>query len=136
MNYLELLEQYQEGNIKASKAYVQLRAIKSELDDVIKDIETGLVDEITMMGNEDLVVDGFKISHMKGRTSLDYKVSDVWNEYKESLKLVEEKLKQATKLKVDIVDPESGEVYEPLPVRHGKGFIKMERAPKTLVEIL
>lgn len=136
MNYLELLEQYQEGNIKASKAYVQLRAIKSELDDVIKDIETGLVDEITRMGNEDLIVDGFKISHMKGRTSLDYKASDVWNEYQASLKAVEEKLKQATKLKVDIVDPESGEVYEPVPVRQGKGYIKMERAPKTLLEIL
>jgi hypothetical protein len=65
---------------------------------------------------------------MQGRTSLDYKASDVWNEYKESLKNVEEKLKQATKLKVDIVDPESGEVYEPVPVRVGKGYIKMERA--------
>lgn len=128
MNYLELLEQYQEGNIKASKAYVQLRAIKSELDDVIKDVETGLVDEITRMGKEDLIVDGFKISHMQGRTSLDYKASDVWNEYKASLKEVEEKLKQATKLKVDIVDPESGEVYEPVPMRQGKGYIKMERA--------
>jgi len=128
MNHYQLLTDYQEGNIKASKAYIQLRAIKSELEEVIKEVEDGLVDEITRMGNEDLVVDGFKISHMKGRESLDYKASDVWNEYKESLKLVEEKLKQATKLKVDIVDPESGEVYEPLPTKYGAGFIKMERA--------
>lgn len=137
MEYLNVLRQYQDGEMKASKAYVQLRTIKSELDDVIKEIEQGIVDEITMLGRgEDLVVDGFKISHMQGRTSLDYKVSPVWNEYKESLKNVEEKLKQATKLKVDIVDPESGEVYEPVPVRMGKGYIKMERAPKTLVEII
>lgn len=136
MNHYELLNSYQDGNLKASKAYIQLRALKSELEDVIKEVENGLVDEITRMGNEDLVVDGYKISHMKGRTSLDYKASDVWNEYQASLKAVEEKLKQATKLKVDIVDPESGEVYEPVPVRYGKGYIKMERAPKTLVEIL
>jgi hypothetical protein len=128
MNHYELLHEYQEGNIKASKAYIQLRALKSELEEVIKEVEDGLVDEITRMGNEDLIVDGYKISHMKGRTSLDYKASHVWNEYKESLKLVEEKLKQATKLKADIVDPHSGELFEPLPVRHGKGYIKMERA--------
>jgi len=128
MNHYELLNEYQEGNMKASKAYIQLRALKSELEEVIKEIETGLVDEITRMGNEELIVDGYKISHMKGRTSLDYKASDVWNEYKASLKAVEEKLKQATKLKVDIVDPESGEVFEALPVKHGKGYIKMERA--------
>ena len=128
MTQLDILKQYNDGDMKPSKAYVQLRAIKSEVEDIIKQVEEGLVDEITRMGNEDLIVDGYKISHMKGRESLDYKASDVWNEYKESLKEVEEKLKQATKLKVDIVDPESGEVYEALPVRHGKGYFKMERA--------
>ena len=128
MTQLDILKQYNDGDMKPSKAYVQLRAIKSEIEDIIKQVEEGLVDEITRMGNEDLIVDGYKISHMKGRESLDYKASDVWNEYKESLKEVEEKLKQATKLKVDIVDPESGEVYEALPVRHGKGYFKMERA--------
>lgn len=128
MTQLDILKKYNDGDMKPSKAYVQLRAIKSELEDIIKQVEDGLVDEITRMGNEDLIVDGYKILHLQGRTSLDYKASDVWNEYKESLKAVEEKLKQATKLKVDIVDPESGEVYEALPVRHGKGYFKMERA--------
>ena len=80
------------------------------------------------MGNEDLIVDGYKISHMKGRESLDYKASDVYNQYSNILKEVQEKLKQATKLKADIVDPETGEVYEPLPTKYGAGFFKMERA--------
>jgi hypothetical protein len=133
MTQLDILKQYNDGDMKPSKAYVQLRAIKSEVEDIIKQVEEGLVDEITRMGNEDLIVDGYKISHMQGRTSLDYKASDVWNEYKESLKEVEEKLKQATKLKVDIVDPESGEVYEALPVKHGKGYFKMERAKMEVI---
>jgi hypothetical protein len=128
MTQLDILKQYNDGDMKPSKAYVQLRAIKSELEDIIKQVEDGLVDEITRMGNEDLIVDGFKISHMKGRQSLDYKVSDVWKEYKESLKLVEEKLKQATKLQSDIVDVKTGEVYEPLPTKYGAGYFKMERA--------
>lgn len=133
MNHYELLNSYQEGDIKASKAYIQLRALKSELEEVIKEVEDGLVDEITRMGNEDLVVDGYKISHMKGRESLDYKASDVYNQYSNYLKEVQEKLKQATKLKVDIVDPETGEVYEPLPTKYGAGFIKMERARMEVV---
>jgi hypothetical protein len=132
MTQLEILKQYNDGDMKPSKAYVQLRAIKSELEDIIKQVEEGLVDEITRMGTEDLV-DGFKISHMKGRESLDYKASDVYNQYSASLKEVQEKLKQATKLKVDIVDPETGEVYEPLPTKYGAGFIKMERARMEVV---
>ena len=128
MTQLDILKQYNDGDMKPSKAYVQLRAIKSEVEDIIKQVEEGLVDEITRMGNEDLIVDGYKISHMKGRESLDYKASDVYNQYSNLLKEVQEKLKQATKLKADIVDPETGEVYEPLPTKYGAGFFKMERA--------
>lgn len=133
MTHLDILKKYNDGDMKPSKAYVQLRAIKSELEDIIKQVEDGLVDEITRMGNEDLVVDGYKISHMKGREILDYKASALWNEYKDLLKKVEQKHKQATKLKVDVVDVKTGEVYEPLPIKYGAGFIKMERARMELV---
>ena len=123
----ELLNKYDNGEIKSSKAYVQLRAWKSEIEEAIKHVERGLVYEITAMGQEDLVCQGFKISHLPGRISLDYKASEVYQEYEQKLNLVKEKLKQATKLKSDIVDPETGELYEPLPTKHGKGFIKMEK---------
>lgn len=123
----ELLNKYENGEIKPSRAYVQLRAWKSEIEDVIKQVEIGLVDEIISMGKEDLVCEGFKISHLPGRVSLDYKASEVYQDYEEKLNLVKEKLKQATKLKSDIVDPETGEIYEPLPTKQGSGFIKMEK---------
>ena len=47
MTQLDILKHYNDGDMKPSKAYVQLRAIKSELEDIIKQVEEGLVDEIT-----------------------------------------------------------------------------------------
>lgn len=124
----EIIKQYHEGNMKASKAYVNIRSIKSEADEAIKELESGLIDEITMMGSEDLIVDGNKISHVQGRTIYNYKSSEVWVKAKDDLSKIEEKLKQATKLKSDIVDNATGEVYEQIPVKQANGFIKMERA--------
>lgn len=123
----EILKQYNEGHIKASVAYFNLRMIKSQVEDAIKDIENDLLDEIIMMGPEDLIVEGHKISHVPGRVTFDYKSSPTWNEYRDKLKKVEEKLKQATKLGVEIVDPDSGEVYEAVEKKEGKGYIKLEQ---------
>ncbi len=130
----EIIKQYHEGNLKASKAYVSIRSIKSEAEDAIKELESGLIEEIIMMGNEDLVVEGNKISHIQGRIIYNYKSSDVWVKAKHDLSIIEEKLKQATKLKSDIVDSATGEVYEQIPIKQASGFIKMERARMEVVK--
>jgi len=123
----EILSQYQEGHIKASIAYFNLRIIRSEVEDAIKAIENDLLEEIIRMGPEDLIVEGHKISHVPGRVTFNYKTSDTWNQKYDSLKKVEEKLKQATKLGVEIIDPDTGELYEAIEKKEGKGYIKLEQ---------
>src|SRR5690554_6525755 len=125
--WLDIKADYELGHMKASKAYVKLRAIKSEIEDIIKEIEGGVVDELTGL-SEDLIVDGNKISHVNGRATYQFKQSYVWNEHKEALKKVEEKLKQATKLKAEIVDQETGEIFEPVEIKQGNAYLKLERA--------
>lgn len=117
------------GEMKASRAYVELRSIKSEIDDILKDVEREVVGELTQLNDkEELIVLGYKISHVKGRVTYNYKQSEVWNEKKNALKEVEEKLKQATKMKAEIVDKETGEIFEPVEVKHGAAYLKMEKA--------
>lgn len=123
----EILSQYQEGHIKASIAYFNLRLLKSELEDAIKSIEDDLLEEIIRMGPEDLIVEGHRISHVPGRVTFNYKTSATWNQKYDSLKKVEEKLKQATKLGVEIIDPDTGELYEAVERKEGKGYIKLEQ---------
>ena len=79
------------------------------------------------MGPEDLLVEGHKISHVPGRVTFNYKTSATWNQKYDSLKKVEEKLKQATKLGVEIIDPHTGELYEAVERKEGKGYIKLEQ---------
>lgn len=125
------------GELKPSKAYVMLRALKSEIDEAIKKVEAELVGEITYLSNqEDLVVDGYKITHMQGRKSYNYKGCSVWREVDEERKRIERIIKLATNDSVSIVDNHTGEIIEPVEVKHGSGYIKMERAPKTLVEVI
>lgn len=132
-----IIQSVKEGETKASKAYVKLRALKNEIEYSIKEIESELLDEITQLdAKEDLIVDGYKISHVAGRVTYNFKDSEVWLKQKESLKLVEEKLKQATKLGVDLVEPETGEVYEPITKRQGSGYIKMEQSRTPLIDII
>jgi hypothetical protein len=133
----EIVNNVMQGDIKPSKAYVILRALKSELDEAIKAVEAELVSEITYISDrEDLIVDGFKITHMAGRKSYDYKGVSLWREADEERKRIERLIKIATNDGVSIVDQHTGEVIDPVEVKHGSGFIKMERAPKTLVEII
>lgn len=123
----KILSQYQEGHIKASIAYFNLRLLKSEVEDAIKSLEDDLLEEIIRMGPEDLIVEGHKISHVPGRVTFNYKTSATWNQKYDSLKKVEEKLKQATKLGVEIIDPDTGELYEAVEKKEGKGYIKLEQ---------
>lgn len=125
------------GEMKPSKAYVMLRALKSEIDEAMKKVEAELVSELTYLSNhEDLIVDGYKITHMQGRKSYDYKGCSLWREADAERKRIERIIKLATNDGVSVVDNHTGEIIEPVELKHGSGFIKMEHAPKTLVEII
>lgn len=118
-----------EGIIKASKAYVLLRNHQTELDKYIKEVESLLVDEITHLDDkESLISLGYKIRHMKGRATFDFKSSSKWIELNNERKRVESLIKVATKENSEIVDKETGEIIEPVHIKHGKGFFKMEKA--------
>ena len=123
----KIISQYQEGHIKASIAYFNLRVLKSEIEDAIKSIENDLLEEIIRMGPEDLIVQGHKISHVPGRVTYEYKTNHAWKQIYDNLKNVEQKLKQATKLGVEIIDPDTGELYEAVEKKEGKGYLKLEQ---------
>jgi hypothetical protein len=125
----DLVQQAEEGLIKPSHAYVQLRALKSEIDEGLKAVESLVVDELTKLNDkEELVALGHKISHMKGRTSFAYKECDKWEEVNSERKRIEGLIKVATQQNAEIVDKETGEIIEPVTIKNGKGYLKMERA--------
>ncbi len=118
-----------EGFMKASKAYVLLRNHQTEINKYIKEIESLLVDEITHLDDkESLISLGYKIRHMKGRATYDFNSSSKWIELNNERKRLESLIKVATKENSEIVDKETGEIIEPVQIKHGKGFFKMEKA--------
>jgi hypothetical protein len=125
----DLVLQAENGIIKAGVAYVQLRALKSEIEESLKKVEPLVIDELTMLNDkDDLCALGFKISHMKGRTTFNYKECTKWNEINDERKRVEELVKVATRQNAEIIDKETGEIIEPVSLKNGKGFLKMEKA--------
>lgn len=134
-----LIQKVQDGQLKASNAYVTLRALKSEIEYAIKKIEGQLVDEITYLNDkEDLIVSGYKISHVAGRTSYDFTQSSMWKDADAEKKRIERLIKIATKDGVSIVDQHTGEIIEPVEMKQGNGYLKMEQVPtsKPLIDII
>jgi len=132
-----LIQKVQNGHLKASNAYVTLRALKSEIEYAIKQIEGQIVDELTYLDSkEDLIVSGFKLSHVAGRTSYEYKQNSMWKDADEEKKRIERLIKVATKDGVSIVDQATGEIIEPVKMKQGNGYIKMERSNDDLQKII
>lgn len=132
-----VIQKVENGQLKASNAYVTLRALKSEIEYAIKQIEGQIIDELTYLDDkEDLIVSGYKISHVAGRTSYDYKESSMWKEADTEKKRIERLIKVATKDGVSIVDQHTGEVIEPVKMKQGNGYIKMERSNDDLQKVI
>lgn len=132
-----LIQKVQNGQVRASNAYVTLRALKSEIEHAIKQIEGQIVDELTYLNDkEDLIVSGYKISHVAGRTSFDYIQSSMWKEADAEKKRIERLIKIATKDGVSIVDQHTGEIIEPVEMKQGNGYIKMERSNDDLQKVI
>ena len=132
-----LIQKVQNGHLKASNAYVTLRALKSEIEHAIKQIEGQIVDELTYLNDrEDLIVSGFKLSHVAGRTSYEYKQNSMWKDADTEKKRIERLIKVATKDGVSIVDDATGEIIEPVQMKQGNGYIKMERSNDDLQKVI
>ena len=132
-----LIKKVEGGHLKASNAYVMLRALKSEIEYAIEQIEGQLLDEITYLDDkEPLIVDGHKITHMAGRTSYDYKSCLMWKQADAEKRRIEKLIKVATIDGVSIVDQHTGEVIEPVEIKQGNGYIKMERTNVDLQKVI
>jgi hypothetical protein len=132
-----LIKKVEGGQLKASNAYVTLRALKSEIEYAIKQIESQIIDELTYLDSKEaLVVNGYKITHVAGRSSYDYKESSMWKEADTEKKRIERLIKVATKDGVSIVDQHTGEIIEPVKIKQGNGYIKMEQTNEDLQKII
>jgi dGTP triphosphohydrolase len=124
----DIVEKVRNGEMKPSNAYIGLRKLRDQIDYVIKSIEDEVMDELMLYSrHEDLIVDDRKIVHVSGRTTYDFKDSHTWNDINEQKKRIERMIKTATKDGVQIIDDETGEMYEPVPVKNSKSYLKIER---------
>lgn len=124
----DLVLQAKNGIIKASDTFVQLRAMKSEIEESIKEIEPLVIDELTFLDDKEKLISlGFKITHIKGRTSFNYKECPMWNDTDNERKRIEKLVKVATQQNAEITDKETGEIIEPVSIENGKGYLKMEK---------
>ena len=85
------------------------------------------MDEVTQRDSKDpLIVKGYKISHMNGRTTYSFKDSLPWAEAKTHMKHLEDMIKTATERGTEVSDPSTGTFVEPVTKSVGKAYLKME----------
>lgn len=125
MNHFELAHQVAEGNKNPLDAYVELKILLSEVQDALSSIEPLAIEERIKYGKENLVRRGFLIEYSDGTPRYSYKHYGAWAEASESVKKIEEMMKQSAKLGKTIVDDGTGEIIEPAVVTYTKPFLRL-----------
>lgn len=103
-----------DGNLSAIEASVKLKFIAECIDKALSEIKE---DTLKELGNvKDYTIYGAKIEVAETGVKYDYKQDDKWRELQEkikplqdSIKIQEDRIKQATKLGASLVNEDTGE---------------------------
>lgn len=114
-----------EGKQEVLPAYMRLRALRDAIDQALKTLESGAMDEAEMYPKGDRQRLGVKFQVRDGRQLWDFSHDTTWQMHKEQERLeAEARKKRETFLKAldqEVVDPTTGEFVTPAVV---KGYAK------------
>ena len=106
-----------DGNYNPLEAYIFLNEINKFSKTCLEEIKDLAIEEAEKeKGN---IVNGYEIGIRHGYNSYDYSVNEEYRRLKNELKELEDKLKIASKKELTFMDEETGEVFEPCPIKSG-----------------
>jgi len=108
-----------DGNTSALEAYGYFKEVEKHLAKCIAEIESGAMLEAETYKGQ--TFKGYEVSVRSGYAQYNYEANEGYKEMKDRLKTLEDRLKIAAKNNMAYIDAESGEVFEPVPI---KGYTK------------
>ena len=106
-----------DNKFSALEGYIFLKELKDHLDTCIDAIKEKAFLEAKEYDKQEAY--GYKVSITNGYTTYDYSSNPDYANLKAELKKLEDKLKTASKQGMALLNEETGEVYEPCPIKGG-----------------
>lgn len=114
------------GNGSALKAYVALKEIADQVEQVLDQIKHVAVDERRRYGKENPIIDGIQIELAAGRKIWKYDHSSTWQQLNERRKTLESLMQKAYN-GASIVDGDTGEQIEPAGLSFSADTIRLTK---------
>lgn len=113
------IQEVEDGNLNPVEYYANLDVLEKFVKKCKEQIQEDALTEAENYGAKTFKDFGFEITIRNGATTYDYSDNQELNDLKGKVKAITDNLKLASKKGVAIVDLESGETFEPCPIKSG-----------------
>lgn len=115
----ETIQKVEDGNFNPLEAYANLDMLEKFTQKCKEQIFESALEEHGKYGENTINAFDFEITLRNGSITYDYSGHKELNELKDKAKIIIDNLKIASKKNMIIVDPETGESFEPCPIKSG-----------------
>jgi hypothetical protein len=118
-NLADLLDKVEDGAANPLEVYANLKTFEKFVKDCISQVEPLAMDEAGNYNEKTFSEFGYEITKRNGSVTYDYNANAEYKEKYAALSEYKKILTQASKLGKAIVDEDSGEIFQPCPVKSG-----------------
>jgi hypothetical protein len=118
-NLADLLDKVEDGAVNPLEVYANLKTFEKFVKDCISQVEPLAMDEAGNYNEKTFSEFGYEITKRNGSVTYDYNANAEYKEKYAALSEYKKILTQASKLGKAIVDEDSGEIFQPCPVKSG-----------------
>ena len=115
----DIQEGVNEGAINALEFYAELKEFSGAIIKTIKAIEPEAQTEAALHGGKTFTAFGYEITKRAGYATYNYEANAEFKERSEDLKKFQNMLKEASRLQKSIIDEDTGEIFQPCPIKSG-----------------
>ena len=115
----DTVQSAEDGNISGLEVYANLKDLQRFLTDAINQVEELAWQEANNYNEKTFSEFGFRITKRNGSVTYDFKANADFKQKSDELAELRKKLSSASKNGLAYVDMETGETFEPCPVKSG-----------------
>lgn len=119
-----MAEQAINGEVSPLQVFVEIKDAIKQLEEILDEVTPSAVNERSKFGKERVFRNGYEVEMAEGRTTYDFKHYDGWKKAQESLKSIEEIMKNGAQTGTEALD-QNGELIPPASMKFGKPYLKL-----------
>jgi hypothetical protein len=115
----EMVQSVVSGQVNALEPYAILKTLEKYVKKCIDEVEPYAMREAEKHSEKTFAMNGYQFEKRNGYLMYDYSANADYAEMENKLKAFKETLTKVSKLGKTVVDEDTGEVIQPLPVKGG-----------------